>query len=144
VWEKVVRYAYQAGTLAADHSAYGQAGAFFDQALDALAYLPESQETLAQAFDLHKARAGMHAALRELDQLLARSETMWSLAETLGDPHRLALAVDHRGNVLSQMGDNIRALEFAQRGLALAEMVDAGGPSGLYTHQPGDALRLHG
>ena len=40
-WEKVVRYAHQAGTRAANRSAYSQAGAFFDQALDALAYLPE-------------------------------------------------------------------------------------------------------
>jgi len=69
-WEKVVRYAQQAGTRAADRSAYGQAGAFFDQALDALGHLPESRETLAQAFDLHKARQSMYAALRELDQLL--------------------------------------------------------------------------
>jgi predicted ATPase len=123
VWEKVVRYAYQAGTRAGDRSAYGQAGAFFDHALDALAHLPESQATMAQAFDLHKARASMHAALRELDQLLACSEKIWSLAEALGDPHRLAYAVDHMGNALSQMGDNVRALEYARRGLALAETV---------------------
>jgi class 3 adenylate cyclase/tetratricopeptide (TPR) repeat protein len=125
VWDKVVCYGQQAGTRAADRSAYGQAGAFFDQALDALAHLPESQETMAQAFDLHRARQSMHAALRDLEQLLAGSENMRSLAETLGDPHRLALAVDRMGNVLSQMGDNVRALEFAQRGLALAETVGA-------------------
>jgi class 3 adenylate cyclase/tetratricopeptide (TPR) repeat protein len=125
VWDKVVRYGQQAGTRAADRSAYGQAGAFFDQALDALAHLPESQETMTQAFDLHRARQSMHAALRELEQLLACSEKMRSLAETLGDPHRLALAVDRMGNVLSQMGDNVRALEFAERGLALAETVGA-------------------
>jgi tetratricopeptide (TPR) repeat protein len=125
VWEKVVRYAQQAGTRAADRSAYGEAGAFFDQALDALAHLPESRETMAQAFDLHRARQSMHAVRRELEQLLACSEKMWSLAEALGDPHQLALAVDLRGNVLSQMGDNVRALEFAERGLALAETVGA-------------------
>jgi predicted ATPase len=43
VWDKVVHYAHQAGIRAADRSAYGQAGAFFDQALDALAHLPESR-----------------------------------------------------------------------------------------------------
>ncbi|HEX2280083.1 MAG TPA: AAA family ATPase [Candidatus Tectomicrobia bacterium] len=125
VWEKVVRYAQQAGTRAADRSAYGQAGAFFDQALDALAHLPESPETMAQAVDLHEARLSMHAALRELEPLLACSENMWSFAESLGDPHRLARALDSVGNALSQMGDNVRALEFAQRGLALAETVGA-------------------
>ncbi len=125
VWEKVVRYAYQAGTRAADRSAYGQAGAFFDQALDALAHLPESQETRAQAFDLYKARQSMHAARRELEQALACSEKMWALAESLGDPYRLARAVTLMGNALSQMGDNVRALEFTERGLALAETVGA-------------------
>jgi tetratricopeptide (TPR) repeat protein len=50
---------------------------------------------------------------------------MWSLAETLGDPHRLAVAVEIMGNAWSQMGDNVQALEFAQRALALAETVGA-------------------
>ena len=125
VWEKVVRYARQAGTRAADRSAYGQAGAFFDQALDALAHLPESQETRTQAFDLHEARQSMHAARRELEQALVCSQTMWSLAESLGDPRRLARALDLVGNAWSQMGDNVRGLEFTQRGLALAETVGA-------------------
>ena len=121
VWAKVVDYAHQAGTRAADRSAYGHAGAYFAQALDALARLPESQETRAQTFDLYKARASMHAARRELDQRRTCSETMWSLAEALGDRYRLALAVDNMGNVLSQLGENVQALAFAQRGLALAE-----------------------
>jgi len=125
IWEKVVRYAHQAGTRAADRSAYGQAGAFFDQALGALAHLPESQETRARAFDLYKARQSMHAARRELEQALACSEKMWALAESLEDPHRLARAVTLMGNALSQMGDNVRALEFTERGLALAETVGA-------------------
>ena len=84
LWEKVVRYARQAGTRAADRSAYGQAGAFLDQALDALAHLPESQETRRQACDLHEDRLCMHAARRELEQVLACSQTMRSLAESLG------------------------------------------------------------
>ena len=125
VWEKVVRYAHQAGIRAADRSAYGQAGAFFDQALDALAHLPESQETRIRSFDLHKVRQSMHAARRELELMLASSENMWSLAESLGDPHRLARTLSMIGNSWSQMGDNIRALEFTQRALALAETVGA-------------------
>jgi predicted ATPase len=49
VWDKASHYAHQAGTRAADRAAYAQAGTFFDQALDALAHLPESQEMIAQA-----------------------------------------------------------------------------------------------
>ena len=124
-WEKVVYYAHRAGTRAGERSAYGPAGAFFDQALDALEHLPESHETRAQAFDLYKARQQMHAARRELEPLLACSEKLLSLAESLGDQYRLALALTSLGNAWSQMGDNVRGLEFTERGLALAETVGA-------------------
>ena len=93
----------------------------FRQPLDALGQLPQGQQTMAQTFDLYMARASMHAACREHDQRRTCSEKMWPLAEALGDPYRLALAVDNMGNVLSQLGDNVQALAFAQRGLALAE-----------------------
>jgi class 3 adenylate cyclase/tetratricopeptide (TPR) repeat protein len=123
VWDKVLRYAHQAGRRAVDRSAYAQAGAYFDQALGALTHLPESRETIAQAIDLHGARYGIHVALGEPERLLACSEQVLSLAETLGDPHRLAQAATGMANTLWQAGDNVRALEFAQRGLALAEVV---------------------
>jgi DNA-binding winged helix-turn-helix (wHTH) protein/tetratricopeptide (TPR) repeat protein/class 3 adenylate cyclase len=125
VWEKVVRYAHGAGTRAAERSAYGPAGTYFDQALDALVHLPDSHEARARAFDLYRARQLMHAARRELEPLLACSEKMLSLAESLGDPHRLALALTSLGNAWSQLGDNVRALELTERGLALAETVGA-------------------
>ena len=67
----------------------------------------------------------MHAARRGLEPLLACSEKIRSLAEALGDPHRLALAVDLMRNALSHMADTVRALEFAKRGLALAETLGA-------------------
>jgi hypothetical protein len=37
-------------------------------------HLPENQEARAQAIDLHQVRLSMHAALRELDPLLACAE----------------------------------------------------------------------
>ena len=46
-----------------------------------------------------------------------------SLAETLGDQGRLVQAVSMTANALWQMGDNVRAHAFAQRGLSLAEAV---------------------
>jgi tetratricopeptide (TPR) repeat protein len=125
VWEKVVHYAHRAGIRAGERSAYGQAGAFFDQALDALAHLPASRETRTQAFDLYKARQQMHAARRELEPLLVCSEKLLSLAEALGEPHRLALGLLAMGNAFTQMGDNARGLEFTERGLALAETLGA-------------------
>jgi tetratricopeptide (TPR) repeat protein len=125
VWEKVVRYAHQAGTRAADRSAYGQAGAYFDQALDALAHLPARQETIVQAIELQRARGSTHFALGEPERQLACNERALSLAEILGDPHRLAQVVVSVTNALYESGDNVRAFAFAQRGVALAKAVGA-------------------
>ena len=85
LWDKVVLYTHQAGTRSVDCSAYAQAGAYFDQALDALAHLPESRETIVQAIDLHRARGGTHFALGEPERQLTCNEKALSLAETLGD-----------------------------------------------------------
>jgi tetratricopeptide (TPR) repeat protein len=123
VWDKVLRYAHQAGTRAVERSAYAEAGIYFDQALGALAHLPESREMLEQAIALHWARYTTHVALGEPERLLACSEQILSLAEILGEPHQLAQGVTHMANTLWQAGDNARALEFAQRGLGLAEAV---------------------
>jgi tetratricopeptide (TPR) repeat protein len=123
VWDKAVAYCRPAGTRAVARSAYAQAGAFFDQALDALAHLPESRETIAQAFDLYSARFGTHVALGFPERVLACGEQILSLAEALEDPRRLTHAVTGMANALWQMGDNVRALEFAERGLGLAEAV---------------------
>jgi predicted ATPase len=49
VWDKVVRYARQAGLRGLDRSAYAQAGAYFDHALEALTRLPETHETICAA-----------------------------------------------------------------------------------------------
>ncbi len=52
VWAKAAGYLHQAGAKAAARSAYGEAVAHFEQALDALGHLPESRETLEQAIDI--------------------------------------------------------------------------------------------
>ena len=43
LWEKAVEYLHQAGKKAASRSATEEAIAYFEQALDALKHLPESQ-----------------------------------------------------------------------------------------------------
>ena len=52
VWAKAADYLHQAGAKAPPRSAYGEAVAHFEQALDALGHLPESRETLDQAIDI--------------------------------------------------------------------------------------------
>jgi predicted ATPase len=53
LWEKAVHYLRQAAGKAMGHSAYREAAAGLDQALDALRHLPESRGRAEQAIDLH-------------------------------------------------------------------------------------------
>src|SRR5262245_13133186 len=45
VWDKAVTYCHQAGTRAYSHAAFREAVAYFEQALQAFAHLPESGDT---------------------------------------------------------------------------------------------------
>ena len=84
VWDKAVTYCRQAGAKAAVHSAYHEAVACFEQALTALAQLPECQDTLEQAIDLRcdlrNVLLPLNAHARILDHLHAAE----ALAERLG------------------------------------------------------------
>ncbi len=64
VWDKALAYSRQAGARAAARSAYREAVAYFEQALAALAHLPERRDTLEQAIDLRLRPAQCLAAAR--------------------------------------------------------------------------------
>src|SRR4029434_8126570 len=57
VWDKAVTCCQQAGARAHNRAAFREAVAFFEQALQALAYLPEDGDTRALALDLRLALA---------------------------------------------------------------------------------------
>src|SRR5206468_4121956 len=65
VWDKAVTYCQQAGARAMAGSAYREAVGYFEQALTALAQLPERRDTLAQAIDL---RCDLRNALLPLNE----------------------------------------------------------------------------
>ena len=123
MWQEAVGYGQQAGNIAAERSASAQAGACFDQALQALARLPESRETLTQAIELRRLRSALHFALGERAGLLQRMEEAVALAERLGDERRLAVNLGAWAISLWFAGDNRRALEPGCRAVALAEAI---------------------
>ena len=121
VWDKALAYGHQAGEKARTRSAYREAVVYFEQALAALAHLPESRAATEQAIDL---RLGLHGALNALreapERMLEHLRRAATLAETLGDQRRL-------GQVYAEMslncwvaGEVDRALVSGQRALALA------------------------
>ncbi len=92
VWEKAVPYLRQAGAKAMERSAYREAAAGFDQALDALQHLPESRARTEQAIDLHldaSVALGQWAGGRRSPSMPARpsaSPRRWATEAGWGGP----------------------------------------------------------
>jgi class 3 adenylate cyclase/tetratricopeptide (TPR) repeat protein len=120
VWDKALLYCRQAGVKAMARSAYREAMAYFEQALAALAHLPERRDLLEQAidlrFDLRNALLPLDEQARIFDHLRA-AET---LAERLDDPQRLGWIACYLCFYFSVMGEHDRAIAAGQRALALA------------------------
>jgi DNA-binding SARP family transcriptional activator len=121
LWERAVAYGRQAGHIAAERSASAQASACFAQAIQALARMPESPQTLEEGIVLRQRRAAHHFGLGERAAYLERVEEMVALAERLGDERWLTLAGGTRANALWFAGENRAALEAGVRNLAMAE-----------------------
>src|SRR4029453_4502247 len=71
VWDKAATYCQQAGARAHDRAAFREAVASFDQALQALAHLPEHNDTRVLAIEFRLALASPLRALGEYGRCLA-------------------------------------------------------------------------
>jgi class 3 adenylate cyclase/tetratricopeptide (TPR) repeat protein len=120
VWDKALAYCRQAGEKAMARSAYREAVGSFEQALSALAHLPETRDTREQAVDLRLALGLALVPSGNLGRTLNALREAESLAEALGDPCRLA-QVSVRLSVHCYLtGEYDQAIAAAQRALALA------------------------
>ncbi len=90
VWERAVRYLYQAGARALDRSAHREAASYFEQALAALAHLPATRETREQAVDLRLGLRNSLVPLGEIEAVFGHLRDAEKLASALGDQLRLA------------------------------------------------------
>jgi tetratricopeptide (TPR) repeat protein len=148
VWDKALAYCRQAGVKAFTRSANREAVEYFEQALAALAQLPERRDTLEQAidlrFDLHNALLPLDEQARLLDHLYAAE----ALAERLDDPQRLARTASYLCLYFSTRGEHERAIAAGQRALALASasggfdvQVSTLAPLGVAYYAAGDFLQ---
>jgi tetratricopeptide (TPR) repeat protein len=101
VWDKAVTYCQQAGARAYDRAAFHEAVAVFEQALQALAHLPEDGDTRGLAIELRLALGVALRTLGEYRQHLALLGEAEALARGLDDRARL-------GRVLAQMATGLR------------------------------------
>src|SRR4030095_3063281 len=81
VWDKAVIYCQQAGARADDRAAFREAVTSFEQALQALAHLPEHGDTRVRAIELRLALERPLTALGEFGRCLAllsaRPKVFW-------------------------------------------------------------------
>jgi tetratricopeptide (TPR) repeat protein len=120
VWAKAVTYCQQAGTRAHDRAAFREAVAAFEQALQALAHVPENNDTRGRAIEFRFALDRPLLALGEHGRRLILLGEAEALARVLDDQARLGrvLARLALGRVIT--GDYDGAMAVGQQALALA------------------------
>ena len=120
VWEKAVTYCQQAGARAYDRAAFREAVGAFEQAIQALAHLPEPGDTRGLAIEI---RLALGRALRVLGEhgrcltLLGEAE---ALARALDDRARLGRVLAQMAHVLRLMRDLDGAMAAGQQAFELA------------------------
>ena len=113
-------YCQQAGARAHDRAAFREAVAAFEQALQALAHLPEHGDTRGLAIELRLALGGSLSALGEHGRRLALLGEAEALARALDDRARLGRVLAGMANVLRMTGDHDGAIAAGQQALELA------------------------
>jgi len=120
VWDKALAYCRQAGEKVMARSAHREAVRYFEQALGALAHLPEQRDTRKQAIDLRLALVNALYPSGDLGRTLAYLREAEALAAALDDARRLGHVSGFLSSYLCDMGAYDPALAAAQRALALA------------------------
>src|SRR5262249_47660056 len=121
--EKAVHYLRQAGAKAATRSAVAAARTWFEQALDILKSLPESQATMEQAFEIRLELRPVLRQLGEVREMLEHLRAAESLAERLKDDRRRGRVCSFMTTVLSTLNELDEALLTSTRALDIAQRI---------------------
>jgi class 3 adenylate cyclase/tetratricopeptide (TPR) repeat protein len=120
MWDKAVTYCQQAGARAYDRAAFREAVTSCDQALQALARLPEHGDSGVLAIDLRLALDLPLRALGEFGRNLALLGEAEALARTIDDRARLVWVLAERAAILRVRGEFDGAIAAGQQALTLA------------------------
>jgi len=120
VWGKAGTYCQQAGARAHDRAAFREAMASFEQALQALAHLPEHGDTRVPAIEIRLALAFSLVPVGEHGRGLTLLREAEALARSLNDRVRLGRVLGRMVRVLRITGDSDGAITAGQQTLELA------------------------
>ena len=121
---KAVDYLRQAGAKALARSAYREAATRLEQALGALARLPEGRPTIEQAIDLRLELRNALFALKESQRIFDVLREAETLARAIGDRRRLGRVSAYLTNYYSRAGQHDRAVASGRQALAIAGEAD--------------------
>jgi tetratricopeptide (TPR) repeat protein len=120
VWDKAVTYCQQAGVRASERAAFREAVASFEQALQALAHLPEANDTQALAIEIRLALGDVLTQLGEHGRRLTLLSEAEVLARALDDRARLGWVLADMALALRITGDPDGAMAAGRQTLELA------------------------
>jgi class 3 adenylate cyclase/tetratricopeptide (TPR) repeat protein len=121
--EKAVHYLRQAGAKAAARSAIPDARERFEQALDILKSLPETQTAMEHAFEIRIELRPVLRQLGEVRQMLEHLREAEALAERLKDDRRRGRVCGLMTTVLSTLNELDEALLTGTRALEIARRI---------------------
>ncbi|HXJ85055.1 MAG TPA: adenylate/guanylate cyclase domain-containing protein [Candidatus Methylomirabilis sp.] len=120
LWEQTVRYSRQASVRA---SGGRDAVTFLEQALDALAHLPDHVAQRALAVDLREELARVLVPLGEQARIVSMLREAQTMAAANGDHARLARTLASLSSAYWEIGDSVGAIEVGERAVVVAESV---------------------
>lgn len=122
-WHHAVQYLRHAADNAMRRSAYQEAVAYLEQALDALRHLPDSRSTHEQAVDIRFELRNALVPLAVLDRIFDYLVEAETVAAALQDPRRLGRTASYLTHLFWMTGQPDPAIASGQRALALASSV---------------------
>ena len=125
LWEKASGYLRKSGARAAARSAYREAAACFEQAVEAYRNLPETPETLRQTIEVLFELRSTLQPLGEHERVLEYLRVAEKYASALGDQHSLGWASAYLSQYLWWTGDRHEADQLGRRALAIASDLDS-------------------
>lgn len=123
LWPEALAYSRRAGDKAVELSAYREARACFEQALQALTHLPQDQPHIQTGIDIRLGLRSIFGATTEYSALEACLRDAEALAISIRDHHRLAAISVAQTFVHNWRGDLDASIVCGERGLRLSREI---------------------
>jgi tetratricopeptide (TPR) repeat protein len=123
LWNEAAGYLSQAGDKAVELSAFREAGAFLEQALQALKHLPQDEARIRQGIDIRLKLRPIFGATADYDRLEHALDEAESLAASIGDRPRLAAVNVAMTFVHNWRGELDASIECGLKGRGIAREI---------------------